>query len=211
MKRLFVCLVALAIFAACGRNISDQDDTEITFDSVMHQANQRRHEISSPDMESLSALAGNRAPAQLPEHLLQERSRAPVSFYEAVDDVETLFAALQAAYAAWEYFGGDEAFFAAKEGIIAELGNHGEIIQADTLEQVIVGHLGQIVHDNHLQIGRSVFGADIAYFRADGLRYERTGDDFVNKASGLTLKEIEGHQNLDERGWRCLNGRRKIS
>ncbi|HOK70145.1 MAG TPA: S41 family peptidase [Bacillota bacterium] len=75
-----------------------------------------------------------------------------ISPHYAAEEVELLFEVLKYGYAGYEYFGGDEAFEAAKDGILREIGEFAEEIPMWQYIDIIAANLS-FVRDGHLSIG----------------------------------------------------------
>ena len=75
---------------------------------------------------------------------------ATVSYADAVADVELFFRALRYAYGAYYYFGGDDAFFAARDKVLASLKGKNSI-SGKALSELIFSQL-LFVKDSHFSI-----------------------------------------------------------
>ena len=75
-----------------------------------------------------------------------------VSAEEAKEDVNTAFALLRGGYAAYDYFGGRKAFNDVREEALARLPETGEV-RVETLQDVILSALKEVVTDNVLSVG----------------------------------------------------------
>lgn len=80
-------------------------------------------------------------------------SKTALSYDEAVSEIDLCFRMLKCAYGGYYYFGGDEAFGAAKEAMIADLPTEGGI-PASYLASLYKKHLAFVV-DGHFSIGGS--------------------------------------------------------
>lgn len=142
------------------------DAEAIELDEVMIQASDRHRERLEtavdykqlleyiPDDPSARALLTRDEIAALKER--REFTMAPISYEDAVADVDLYFRALKYAYALYYYFGGDAAFDAAKASVLSDLDGKTSI-SPDGLSRMIYGSL-DFIRDVHCQISGLHFG-----------------------------------------------------
>ncbi|MDD2202244.1 MAG: hypothetical protein PHP20_10610 [Firmicutes bacterium] len=77
-----------------------------------------------------------------------------ISPEDAAAEVDFIFRVFKYGYAGYQYFGGDDAFGAAKARILEELSCRSEDILQNEYESIICSHLG-FIQDGHLSLGRT--------------------------------------------------------
>ncbi|MBQ0010847.1 MAG: hypothetical protein KBS76_07090 [Ruminococcus sp.] len=138
----------------------------------------------APNDPTVKGLLTEEEAAALQEN--RSLSKMALTYDEAVSEIDLCFRMLKCAYGGYYYFGGDEAFDAAKEAIIADLPADGGI-PASLLASLYKKHLAFIV-DGHFSIGGSglvsgntslqysyYYGKDQAYLK-DEKGYYKTID-----------------------------------
>jgi hypothetical protein len=165
-KHLAFLLIAvfLVALASCGARdkdygkdydkddyIYDEDYNMADFlglDYALARALERRLGIIKPEADALLPLTEGRIPGPLPCELFEPRKLATgLTIAQAKQDTETLFAAIRAAYAGYEYFGGDAVFLSVKNTILAELSSEDSDIAPAVLQDILAKHLNQVIND----------------------------------------------------------------
>ncbi|MCL2573641.1 MAG: S41 family peptidase [Defluviitaleaceae bacterium] len=168
---------------------------------AMGTAQTRREGIIKPDYNMLLSMTKGRTPTpRIPQRFWYGWGGPPesppefVTLDDAVADAWVLFNVLRDVYGGYVFFGGDGVFAATLGDVTAELFALGvtEILAVDYAD-ILRRHLTYNVVDNHFWIGGERMGSEIAYFHRLGLFYDKTADGFINRATGLYLLEIEGH------------------
>ena len=174
---------------------------ELDWAYAMDEAVKRRESIKKPEHDTLSAMTEGRTPSlQLPQRFwndwadLEENLPEYFSLEQAATDVWVLFNVLRDVYGGYVYFGGDDMFSAMLGDITTEFFLLGEeMISADDYAEILHRHINKVVVDNHFWIGSKRMSLDLGYFHRSGIYYDRTENGFRNRATGLYLLEIEGH------------------
>lgn len=117
-----------------------------------------------------------------------------ISKEDAREDVDFLFAVLKHGYAGYQFFGGDEAFAAAKQGIIAEIDTtFGANLTYGDLSRLLHQHLG-FIQDGHFAIaGRPTCRRHTLYAHFDLEFEEHDGRFYERHNPGRWAVAVEGN------------------
>ncbi|MEA4883139.1 MAG: hypothetical protein VB144_05705 [Clostridia bacterium] len=97
---------------------------------------------------------------------------------EARQDVDFLFRVLKYGYGAYQFFGGDEAFLAAKESILAETEDFpGEDVNPGQLAELLQRQLG-FIQDGHFSIGDKKMCLRYRFFARFDMEFDECGGRF---------------------------------
>ncbi len=97
---------------------------------------------------------------------------------EARQDVDFLFRVLKYGYGAYQFFGGDEVFLAAKEGILAEIEDFpGEDANPGQLAELLQRQLG-FIQDGHFSIGDKKMCRRYGFFARFDMEFDECGGRF---------------------------------
>jgi hypothetical protein len=97
---------------------------------------------------------------------------------EARQDVDFLFRVLKYGYGAYQFFGGDEAFLAAKRGILAEIEDFpGEDVNPGQLAELLQRQLG-FIQDGHFSIGGKKMCRRYRFFARFDMGFDERGGRF---------------------------------
>jgi len=97
---------------------------------------------------------------------------------EARQDVDFLFRVLTYGYGAYQFFGGDDAFLAAKQGILAELdGFPGEDVNPGQFAELLQRQLG-FIQDGHFSIGGKKMCRRYRFFARFDMEFDECGGRF---------------------------------
>jgi len=116
-----------------------------------------------------------------------------VSKDEARHDVDFLFGVLRYGYAGYRFFGGDEAFLAAKEGILADIDAiRGANVMSSQFAAILQRRLG-FIQDGHFSIaGRTMCRKYQLFARFDMEFDERDGRFYARRTPDLWAVSVEG-------------------
>ena len=133
---------ALAIANANRPKPADMYDPGLyrAFQSLLYPYHDFEDELSADELRSEPT-----SPDDMPHAISPEDAAAEVDF---------IFRVFKYGYAGYQYFGGDDAFGAAKARILEELSCRSEDILQNEYESIICSHLG-FIQDGHLSLGRT--------------------------------------------------------
>lgn len=112
------------------------------------------------------------------------------------NDLTTLISQLRTNYGLYNYFGGDTAFFAARDAILQEC-RETVGITPERFQSILLKYLS-FVKDGHFSVnGKRTTPHTVAYFYQE-TAFIKTGQGYFNKETGQQVKNAEGWENLDE-------------
>jgi len=168
---------------------------ELTLETVLLMANQRRQIVHEPDMERIYRWIETREPVTFDgAGLFNSRRKDNLSKEEAAHDVTVLFELLRHMYAGYHHFGGDEVFLPMQNEMLEEIALR-ERWTDIRLVQMIQEHLGAVVADNHFMINSynsSSFGNPHNTF-VWNTPFDRSESGFSNRETGLYVSDVNGH------------------
>lgn len=162
-RRLAAGLLAvLLLLASVGCVTVEPAEPAMTFEELLAETNIRRTTFSSAKAPYISAYTPDlRGQERIfsedeMEVLTTPTPAKTVTAAEAWQDVNTLFRLLKHSYAAYDYFGGNKVFYAAREKALDALPAEGSV-SPSRLENILVDVLDPILTDRHFRIeGRSL-------------------------------------------------------
>jgi len=175
-------------------------DDRTTLQVLLDSANEYRLSIEKVNEETVRELAYSRdfvfydMGPLIMGHDVIPRMPPTVSRENAIKDVDVLFDALRYAYGVYQYFGGDEVFEPAREKILEELNQFdGSNLASALFSEIIHRYLSPIINDRHFFIGQHLYVAEYTFLTSDDIFFERSGQRFRNRESGLYIEEIVGY------------------
>lgn len=221
-----ICLlIAIILFSACGadyastvlntdqllenehiepieKNIPADEQTgnifvpELTLVDVFAIANERRQSVKQPDILAAQELLKGYTPGIINvEDLTGGNLKLSLSREEAIFDAEKYFSMLRHTYGGYTYFGGDEIFLPIFDDIIEALSKQEEWPTMKFVDE-IHSQLSRVIFDNHLFIDMKIYAVEYDFYAWE-MPFDKNGDRFLKRDSGLHVAEIEGYD-LDE-------------
>ena len=165
---------------------------ELTLNDVINIANQRRYDINLPDINRVAELFRDSTSFIVREDLFfSGETDFLISREDAIYDTNIFFDMLRYYYAAYLYFGGDEVFLPLQEKIIETLSEKDEWITRD-FRNVIYNHISDVINDNHFVFDGGLVGTASLFLYAE-TPFNKTDGGFINRDTGLYVKEIVGY------------------
>lgn len=115
---------------------------------------------------------------------------------ETKEDVDYFFQIAHDTYGLYDYFGGESAFNAAKEAVLAECEKTQEI-SCESLEKILLENL-TFVEDGHFLINKKSFAKKVIPFFYREVVFEKTDKGYVTLDGKRVVESIEGFPNLDQ-------------
>lgn len=122
------------------------------------------------------------------ESVMEEWSISPA---RAVQEVDLLFHALKYGYAAYQFFGGDEVFCAARERMLDEIGRHYHDIPFWQYSQIIIANL-KFIQDGHFAFGSRTLCEWSTFRVSPYLRFSLDEDGFFINDGGKRVASVSG-------------------
>ena len=98
---------------------------------------------------------------------------------EAAEEIDLLFSLMKYGYAGYQYFGGDEVFSRAREGMLHDLLRYAQAVPVVEYLDLICGRLG-FVQDGHFGIENAILCKDYQYWADCSCEFELDQDGFYN-------------------------------
>jgi hypothetical protein len=192
-----ICLlIAIIFFSACGADYASTDVPELTLGDVLAIANERRQSVKQPDILAAQELLKGYTPEVINVgDLTGGNIKLSLSREEAIFDAERYFSMLRHTYGGYTYFGGDEVFLPIFDDIIDALSKQEEWPTMKLVDE-IHSRLSKVIFDNHLVIDMKAYAVEYDFYAWE-IPFDKNGDRFLKRESGLYVAEIEGHD-LDE-------------
>ena len=145
-------------------------------------------------------------PVPHPEALGFGLPKAIISRQEALEDVEHLFSLLKYGYAGYQYFGGDERFQMAKQGMLEELQTEfPNQFPSAALDNLIYDRL-HFINDGHFAIGTQVYFRPQTMYMDFGHEFFKDDHGYYLKTNGLReYVELVNGESVDPYLWPSLN------
>nr|WP_281420316.1 S41 family peptidase [Tissierella simiarum] len=130
---------------------------------------------------------------------------------EALEDIEYLFSIFKYGYAGYEYFGGDNLFYQAKNKIIYEISykfKNTNSISVDEFNEILCDNLG-FIQDGHLSIGSYQLSKNYNYYSNEYYNFlkDEKGYYFIESGEREYLRQVNNKlpeeyikKSLDEEG-----------
>ena len=171
-----------------------------TFQSLLDEVNEEHKAITFFEGDYSPYLGKNENPEIDPAAYAGNRNTMPrlksiVTPEQVKADLEIYYELLRTQYAGYKYFGGDEAFRAAFDAILAECSSL-ETITVKSWVNIMIKHLS-FVQDGHFSIGGSFTGDyDVPFFFRT-IAFQKTDDGYA-AMDGRIVASVDGFENLDE-------------
>lgn len=195
--RALLCLCAVLFTMGCSTQNSgskEMQDTQQIFNELMDEVNQRHESVVRRDMDYSKWLRKTEAePSYQLEsaETVQFDPQLSMTIQEAEADVDFLFNYYRNNYGLYDYFGGDEAFFAAKERVLKDCREE-ENLTCKVLEQSLLENLA-FVKDGHFLINRQS-GAKMKYpFFYREIAFIKDGEGYCTE-DGRKVESIKGYE-----------------
>ena len=115
---------------------------------------------------------------------------AGISIDQAVEEIRLLFAVLKYGYAGYRFFGGDEAFGAARDSILCRMDHDQGSIATEELLDLMVDSL-DFAQDGHFAIGGRTLCKRFRLYADFALEFVRNGKGEFVKNDGRTLARVD--------------------
>lgn len=115
---------------------------------------------------------------------------AQISIDQAIEETRLLFAVLKYGYAGYRFFGGDEAFGAARESILSRIGRDTGFIATEELLELMVDCLG-FVQDGHFAIGSRALCKRFRLYADFSIEFVRNDKGEFVAIDGRTLARVD--------------------
>jgi hypothetical protein len=123
---------------------------------------------------------------------LSQRDESPppdyLSHEMVIDEIDFLFDLLKYGYAAYQYFGGDEVFFAVKNLMLVKLKNLPDPVSNDIYANEILAVLGSVITDNHFMVHNYMLDTLSILYMNDEYVIHKTDEGFLTKIDGRIYK-----------------------
>ena len=114
-----------------------------------------------------------------------------LSHEEIAGELDVLFDLLKYGYAAYQYFGGDDAFGAVKQSMLTELALMENPVSGEAyVNELLVPHLTDLIIDSHFAVGDRGFGAVKRLYLNEEYVINKIGNDFLTEIDGRMYKII---------------------
>lgn len=203
-KRVITALLSIIVAAGSSFTVYAADSTLIDIINKEHQ------EIVKPDVDFDEYITQASSDNFDITNYMMDMSKGInanldtlVTLEQAEEDLDILFRSLETTYGPYYYFGGDKAFDAAKEKIIADF-KDSENKSASVLAKLILKHLS-FIQDGHFNIaGRSLHNSVIPYIYKD-IAFQKTDSGYRALDTKQKVESVDGYKNLDELFKRSLS------
>lgn len=199
-RKAFLCLCAALgagmCLTGCTRNAGNKGTPDIqqTLDELMDEVNQRHKSIVRQDIDFSKWLRKTEADPSFQVETADSDQYDPglsMTMQEAEADIDYLFDYYRNNYGLYDYFGGDEAFFAAKGRVLEECRAE-ETLTCEVLEHSLLNNLA-FVKDGHFLINRQS-GAKMKYpFFYREIAFIKDGEGY-RAADGRMVESIKGYE-----------------
>ena len=194
------CSLALCLcLAGCS---TAPDIPQPTLDELLAEVNAEHQSIQRGELDptpylrtSLSQEDWSKAAEYTTETYSDYDPDKSLTHDEAVEDVNYLFDAFYYAYGLYDYFGGHEAFDAARQAMLQDLEGK-DTVTCQELEELMVSHLG-FIKDGHFSINQNAPAPFQIPFFFRQTAFLKTGDGYQT-VNGKVVESVENHEDLDE-------------
>ncbi len=118
------------------------------------------------------------------------------SLAQAEADVRYFYATLQGGYGLYDYFGGDEVFFAKRDETIEAL-RAAENLTVESFAEIVRRKLDFIIDTHFVFDSKSILYKPVVPFFCTSISFEKCEEGYRTKG-GKIVQSVEGYENLDE-------------
>lgn len=118
------------------------------------------------------------------------------SLAQAEADVRYFYAAMQGGYGLYDYFGGDEVFFAKRDETIAAL-QACENLTKENFAEIVRSKLDFIIDAHFSFDSKPILNEPVVPFFCTGISFEKCEEGYRTEG-GKIVQSAEGYENLDE-------------
>lgn len=170
--------------------------------ALMEIINEEHKAVGKPALEEYKKYV--QTPLKTPSvEVASPNEDGSFSLAQAEADVRYFYAAMQGGYGLYDYFGGDEVFFAKRDETIAAL-QACENLTKESFDEIVVEHLS-FINDMHFNFnGKKVTPHYYVASFCLTVPFEKTEEGYKSPG-GKIVKSVENHKNLDELFKRSLS------
>lgn len=205
-----ICLFSAGMMACSPSNqpngvdsaqtLSEEEHAEraAELDQFLSQVNDRNKQIPDPETDYRSYLPLNLgSEAQLENKVVKNRpeEKGVLSLEQVENDFNILLYHLQSDYGHYNYFGGNEKFFEAREKVLEDCAELDKITVTD-FERILLESLS-FVEDKHFIINGKSPVPSLYPYRYEEIMFEKTEDGYRALDTGLMVGQVQGQEDLD--------------
>lgn len=169
---------------------------------LLKETNQKHLSVTKPDLE-YEPYIYTENPSLERKYITTKNSDGTLTLEQVENDIDFLIYQLQSHYGMYAYFGGDEAFFSAKEAIMEECAAASQIT-GQTVEESIRKHL-EFVKDGHFKLNGSFLSKTVCPIMFRETDFIKTETGYETKDTHKQVESITGYDTVDELFQRSLS------